>query len=431
MPASRKKNESWQFTSERPRERAVIAGIPHSPSESESHFTEIKELLDTAGVDVIGEVSQKRDKPHPVTYLGTGKFEDLCQEVKALDPDIVVIDDELSPRQQRTIEDAVERRVLDRTAVILDIFALHAHTADGKLQVELAQLEYNLQRMRGLWKHLERLGGGVGTRGPGESQLETDRRLARRRISLLRSRLKELEKHRATMRSARSGSFIPKIALAGYTNAGKSTLLNHLTDAGVSEADRLFETLDPTTRSYESNGRRYLVTDTVGFIERLPHQLVDAFRSTLDETLLADLVVLVADASHGEAHLARHIAAVDQTLKEIGGKDLPRLLALNKIDLMESDGDWLRKKYPDAILISAKSGDGISDLLDAIAAYFAERWQRVELVVPYSEAGVLSRLYEAGAPVEREDTDTGILATAHVPSSMVKGLKRYMQPVPE
>ncbi|MCB0879024.1 MAG: GTPase HflX, partial [Thermoleophilia bacterium] len=260
----------FQLETERVPERAVVAAmLPHGLDE-DAALEEIRELLRTAGVETVGAVSQRREDPHPTTFLGTGKVDELKQLVEHLDPDIVVIDDAITPRQQRALEDRLKRRVLDRTAVILDIFALHAHTAEGKTQVELAQLEYNLARMRGMWQHLERLGGGVGTRGPGESQLETDRRLARRRISILRQRLKELESRRRTQRSARQQSIIPKVALAGYTNAGKSTLLNALTGSDVSMANRLFETLDPTTRAFERGGRRYLVTDTVGFIERLP-----------------------------------------------------------------------------------------------------------------------------------------------------------------
>ena len=224
--------------------------------------------------------------------------------------EVVVCDDELTPRQQRRLEDALQMRVVDRTAVILDIFAQHAHTAEGKLQVELAQLEYNLQRMRGMWKHLERLGGGVGTRGPGESQLETDRRLARRRIALLNRRLRQVSGQRALMRKQRTRNAVPTVALAGYTNVGKSTLLNALTGAHASVDDRLFETLDPTTRAFREDGRRYLVTDTVGFIRKLPHGLVEAFAATLEETLAGDLVLLVADASAGEEGLDHQLSAV-------------------------------------------------------------------------------------------------------------------------
>ena len=416
----------FQLETERVPERAVVAAmLPHGLDE-DAALEEIRELLRTAGVETVGAVSQRREDPHPTTFLGTGKVDELKQLVEHLDPDIVVIDDAITPRQQRALEDRLKRRVLDRTAVILDIFALHAHTAEGKTQVELAQLEYNLARMRGMWQHLERLGGGVGTRGPGESQLETDRRLARRRISILRQRLKELESRRRTQRSARQQSIIPKVALAGYTNAGKSTLLNALTGSDVSMANRLFETLDPTTRAFERGGRRYLVTDTVGFIERLPHQLVDAFASTLEETVLADLVVLVADGSQDEEHLQRHLEAVRDVLAQVGAGDLPTVLALNKVDrLDEHEQQLLARRHPTAVLVSAREQLNLDGLMDRIADEFASRWERVELLVPYANAGVLNELYEAGAPVERSDEEDGIHASAHLPKRLVSRIAQY------
>jgi GTP-binding protein HflX len=420
------------FTDVQP-ERAIVAAMLAQGADPDEALEEIRELLRTAGVDTVGTVEQRREEPHPQTYLGSGKVEELKRLVEHLDPDIVVVDDALSPRQQRALEDKLQRRVLDRTAVILDIFALHAHTAEGKTQVELAQLEYNLQRMRGMWTHLERLGAGggnagpgVGTRGPGESQLETDRRLARRRISILRQRLKELEGRRATQRAARQASIVPKVALAGYTNAGKSTLLNALTGAEVSMANRLFETLDPTTRAFERANRRYLVTDTVGFIERLPHQLVDAFASTLEETVLADLVVLVADGSQDEERLHAHLEAVRDVLAQVGAGDLPTVLALNKVDRLDADGrERLQRRHPDAVLVSARERENLDGLMDRIAEEFASRWERVELLVPYAEAGVLSELYEAGAPVERSDEEDGIHASAHLPKRLVPRVAQY------
>ena len=259
----------------------------------EEDLAELRELLRTAGVAVAGELVQHRDQPNSNTYLGAGKLDELKRAIKASDANLVACDDELLPRQERNLEDRVGVPVIDRTAIILDIFADHAHTAEGKLQVELAQLEYNLARMRGLWTHLERLGagrmdGGIGTRGPGESQIETDRRLARDRISALRRRLRRVSATRDTMRAERERAHLPEIALAGYTNAGKSTLLNALTGAEVDVRDRLFETLDPTTRTLDVDGRAYLLTDTVGFIRKLPHQLVDAFGATLEETRRAN-----------------------------------------------------------------------------------------------------------------------------------------------
>src|SRR6476660_9897637 len=261
-------------------ERGFVLAVLAQGVDPLDELAEVKELARTAGVDPVGEIVQHRARPAQRTYVGKGKLEELKQRFKEAGAESLLVDDELDPAQQRFLENALDARVIDRTQLILDIFAQHATTAEGKLQVELAQLEYNLPRMRGMWQHLERLGGGVGTRGPGESQLETDRRLARRRISVLRRRLKELEKQRATRRKERRRTETPTIALAGYTNVGKSTLLNALTGADVSVENQLFHTLDPTTRGFEHDGRRYLVTDTVGFIRRLPHQLVEGFAST-------------------------------------------------------------------------------------------------------------------------------------------------------
>src|ERR687886_2029490 len=278
-------------------------------------LSELRELLRTAGVATVGQAVQHREQPHPNTYLGPGKLAEVKAQAKQADANLIAVDDELSPRQGRNLEEELGMPVIDRTAIILDIFAGHAHSAEGKLQVELAQLEYNLARMRGLWTHLERLGagrgeGGIGTRGPGESQLETDRRPARDRISALRRKLREVKGSRAVMRAERERGHLPQVALAGYTNAGKSTLLNALTGATVGVRDRLFHTLDPTTRTFQLQGRTFLMTDTVGFIRKLPHQLVDAFAATLEETALADLVVQVADASVPEQDLAGMLAAV-------------------------------------------------------------------------------------------------------------------------
>ena len=287
----------------RARQRAfVIAALA---DETEGAFDELRELLRTAGVAVVGELVQRREQPHPNTYLGTGKLDECKTALVAADANVVVCDDELSPRQERNLESALGVPVIDRTAVILDIFADHAHSAEGKLQVELAQLEYNLARMRGLWTHLERLGGGIGTRGPGETQIETDRRLARNRIAALKRRLEHVGSSRGVMRAERERAELPTVALAGYTNAGKSTLLNALTGAEVGVRDRLFHTLDPTTRILHTGGRDVLLTDTVGFIRKLPHQLVEAFGATLEETRRADLLLHVVDASADEEDRAR------------------------------------------------------------------------------------------------------------------------------
>jgi GTPase len=364
-----------------------------------------------------------REKPDPNRYLGRGKLEELKAEIKRSGANLVACDDELAPRQERSLEAALDVPVIDRTAIILDIFADHAHSAEGKLQVELAQLEYNLARMRGLWTHLERLGagrmdGGIGTRGPGESQIETDRRLARDRISALRRRLARVERNRGLMRARRESSAVPAVALAGYTNAGKSTLLNALTGASVGVGERLFHTLDPTTRAYEHDGRRYLVTDTVGFIRKLPHQLVEAFKATLEETRIADLIVHVVDGSDPESLRAEAIAAVDSVLEEIGAGGRPRLLVYNKLDLLDARARReLLVGVPGAIGVSAATGEGIDELRERIEAAFAETLREVELLVPYSDGARLSELYELAGDLERSERANGVLVQARIPAA--------------
>src|SRR5213078_75587 len=292
---------------QRARQRALcVASMPDGED-----LGELEELMRTAGVGVVGELIQRRERPHPDTYLGPGKVAEVGAVARACDANLIACDDELSARQERNLEQALGLPVVDRTTVILDIFASHANSAEGKLQVELAQLEYNLARMRGLWSHLERLGGGIGTRGPGETQIETDRRLARNRIAALRRRLEHVKGTRAVQRAERERAAVPTISLVGYTNAGKSTLLNALTGAEVGVRDRLFHTLDPTTRTLRLSGRPYLLTDTVGFIRKLPHQLVDAFGATLEETRLADLILHVVDASAPEDDRLAMLAAVE------------------------------------------------------------------------------------------------------------------------
>jgi len=381
-------------------------------------LAELKELLRTAGVATAGEATQQRPKPDPDRYFGRGRLQELKGEIAAAGANLVACDDELAPRQERNLEAALGVPVVDRTSVILDIFADHAHSAEGKLQVELAQLEYNMARMRGLWSHLERLGGGIGTRGPGETQIETDRRLARNRIAALRRRLGQLERNRGVMRAQREASSLPRIALAGYTNAGKSTLLNALTGAEVEVRDRLFHTLDPTTRTFELSGRDALLTDTVGFIEKLPHQLVEAFKATLEETVLADLILHVVDASASEERRLADMQAVDEVLEEIGAGEKPRLLVFNKIDLLDEDERRETElDHPEAALVSAQEGEGLDALSERIEAAFEETLTEVELLIPYSQGGRLHELHEVAGDLERTDREDGVLVCAKVPTA--------------
>jgi len=409
-------------------ERGFLVAVLAQGVEEDEELGEMRELMRAAGVEPVGELLQRRPAPDPRTYVGKGKLAELKEAVPRTKAESLIVDDDLDPGQQRRLEDELKLRVVDRTQLILDIFAQHAVSAEGKLQVELAQLEYNLPRMRGLWQHLERLGGGIGTRGPGETQLETDRRLARRRVGQLKRRLQELERRRQTQRKARRRAETPIVALAGYTNTGKSTLLNALTDAEVSVDDRLFETLDPTTRSFVQDGRRYLVTDTVGFIRRLPHQLVEGFAATLEETVDADLVLHVADASAPDERLDDMIGAVDSVLAEIGAAEVPIELVLNKID----EVDPLRRRrlvnrFPGSLEISALTGEGLDDLRARVAERFGERLRPVRLLVPYDQGRILAELYELGAPIEeRLDTSEGVIVVARLPQREVARFAPYL-----
>ena len=416
-------------------ERGFIVAVLAQGVDAEDELAELRELAETALVEPIGELVQHRPRPERHTYVGKGKLEELKHSYRASGAEVLLVDDELQPAQQRTLEDALQARVVDRTQLILDIFAQHARSAEGKLQVELAQLEYNLPRMRGMWQHLERLGGGmgslgagVGTRGPGESQLETDRRLARRRITLLRRRLRDLGKQREVRRKERRRSEAPTVALAGYTNVGKSTLLNALTDADVSVNDRLFETLDPTTRAFVHEGRTYLVTDTVGFIRRLPTELVEGFAATLEETLVADLILHVVDASASDDRLEEQAAAVETVLHDIGADELPVEIVLNKIDVVAAlPRRRLANRFSDAVQLSALTGEGIDELRRRIADRFADRYEAVHLFLPYEDGGKLAELYQLGAPIdEREDREGGVYVRARLPRRELRRFARYL-----
>ena len=406
----------------RARQRALcVAAGPERPD-----LGELRELLRTAGVAVAGELTQRRPQADPDRYLGKGKLSELKRAIQEYDANLVACDDELLPRQERNLEEAIGVPVIDRTAIILDIFADHANSAEGKLQVELAQLEYNLARMRGLWTHLERLGGGIGTRGPGETQIETDRRLARDRIAALKRRLERTKATRGVMRQERERAGLPTVALAGYTNAGKSTLLNALTGADVGVRERLFHTLDPATRTFEISGRGYLVTDTVGFIRKLPHQLVDAFAATLEEALQADLLLHVADASAPEEQLGEMISAVEDVLVETGAADRPRLLVLNKVDLV--DGERRRQlgyRFPDSVQVSGETRDGLDRLREAIEGRFLRTLRPMELLLPYDQGGRLSELHELAGEMEREETADGVRVRARVPVGAASRFERF------
>jgi GTPase len=415
----------------RARQRALcIAALPDGDGSS---LRELGELLGTAGVAVVGELVQRREQPHPNTYLGPGKVAEAKRVAQECDANVIACDDELSPRQERNLEQELGLPVVDRTTVILDIFAAHAASADGKLQVELAQLEYNLARMRGLWSHLERLGGGIGTRGPGESQIETDRRLARDRIAALRRRLQHVRGTRAVMRAERERAALPTVALAGYTNAGKSTLLNALTaahgrgaGAAVEVRDRLFHTLDPTTRTLRLGGRPHLFTDTVGFIRKLPHQLIDAFGATLEETLRADLLLHVLDASAPPEEMEAMRHAVEEVLEEIGAGESPRVLVLNKIDLLDGQTlHELRLRHPEAVTLSAGGGAGVRELGERIERELRHLLCPVELLVPYANGGSLAELHEVAGEIARRDTPEGVRVRALVPARLAARYARF------
>jgi GTP-binding protein HflX len=410
-----------------PERAIVIAALDGGADEEGDRLAEFEELLRTAGAEVVETLVQRRDRPSPRTYLGRGRLEDLKAAVERHAPDLVAAEGPLSPGQQRSLEDRLKTRVVDRTAVILDIFAQHARSAEGKLQVELAQLEYSYARQEGLWQHLERLGGGVGTRGPGETQLESDRRLLRTRMATLRRRLRDVARSRETQRGRRVAAALPRVALAGYTNAGKSSLMNALTDAGVRADDALFETLDPATRRVEADGHELLLSDTVGFIRNLPHQLVTAFSATLEEVRDADLILHVADGAEPEARRASQARAVAEVLDEIGAAEVPRLLVLNKIDLVDRDGRAaLANRQPDAVQVSAATGEGLDRLRRRLAEAARSRLTPVEVTIPYALSGLIAAVYSDGREVEQEATADGTRVRALMPPHSAARLRAQL-----
>ena len=396
------------------RQRALLVGTgagTRSTAAAEASLDELARLTDTAGADPVQLVLQRRDRPDPATYVGPGKAEELRTTAEALDVDVVVFDDELSPAQQRNLEQRLGRDVVDRVALIMDIFAQHATSQAGMLQVELAQLRYRLPRLRGRGVTLSQQGGGIGTRGPGETQLEVDRRRIQRRITRLERDLERVAQTRATQRKARHRRAIPTVCLVGYTNAGKSTLLNALTDAHVPVEDRLFSTLDPTTRRLRlPSGETVLCSDTVGFVQRLPHELVEAFRSTLEVVTDADLVVHVVDGASADAPV--QIAAVRSVLDEIGAGDQPELLVVNKLDAAP-DTDELGAGEG-AVAVSARTGEGLDKLLDALTERLRALGDVVEFLVPYDRGDVLAALHRDGEVLIEVHADVGTRVRARV-----------------
>ena len=396
------------------RERILLVGVvfPGLTNEMvEDELDELALLVDSAGADVVARVVQRRDAPDPATFVGRGKAEEIAELSRSLDVDTVVFDDELTPAQHRNLEKLFGRTAIDRTAVILDIFAQNARSPEGKAQVELALLRYRLPRLRGRGSALSQQAGGIGTRGPGETQLEVDRRRLVRRMHRLEADLREVERTRTLQRRSRARGRHRELALVGYTNAGKSTLLNRLTDARVPAADRLFVTLDPRTRQLSlPGGETVLVTDTVGFVRKLPHELVEAFRSTLDSVHLSDLVVHVVDAS--APNTDAQIAAVHEVLGEIGAAEVPELVVVNKADKAPEEAKVLAHAIEGSVLISARTGEGIDDLLQVVGDRLRGTDRVVELIVPWSRGDVLAAIHREGEVVGR--SDGGESATLHV-----------------
>jgi len=403
-----------------PTERAFLIGLD-SPGDGRwpvsRSLAELGALAETAGATVVGSASQHRQAADPATYFGKGRAAELRDEKAMHDFNLLIVDDELSAAQQRNLEKLVDCKVLDRSALIIDIFARHARTREGRLQVELAALEYHLPRLTRMWTHLSRTAGGIGTRGPGESQLETDRRIIREKIKKVRSELGDVRRHRATSSRQRDRAEVGTVALVGYTNAGKSTLLNALADTNVYAADMLFATLDPTSRGVTlPGGQRIVLTDTVGFINKLPHDLVDAFRATLEEVVRADLLLEVADAA--DPDFIGQQEAVQAVLDEIGAGEKPRITVYNKIDLLDAD---LRAEpepaSPQAAFVSATTGEGLSELLERIADALRANMVRVDAVVPYARGELVARARSAGE-VDEAYTSDGIRLQGHLPAAM-------------
>jgi GTP-binding protein HflX len=406
------------------REKAVLVGV--GPGISDEDLDELAALADSAGADAVSRIVQSRREPDPGTFIGRGKLDDLHREVHMRDAESVILDQELTPGQLRSLEERLGVKVIDRTALILDIFALHARSREGKAQVELAQLNYLLPRLRGWGEAMSRLGGGIGTRGPGETKMEVDRQHIRRRIAKLKRDIKTLARTRDLKRARRQDSGIAQVAIAGYTNAGKSTLMKRITGAEVIVADQLFATLDPTTRRIELPGRRRaVVSDTVGFVGKLPHDLVEAFRSTLEEVALADLIVHVADAT--SASLDEQVEAVRRVLGEIGAGGIPEVLVLNKIDRVAGSARArLARRFTGSVPVSALTGEGAEGLLEALAERIPRPPVQVELLVPFGREDVTARLYREAEVLSTEMDTDGTIVRARVGLRLLSAIRGFV-----
>jgi len=391
------------------RERVILTGVtiaPTRPEDTDASLDELAALVDTAGADVVSRIHQSRRSPDAATYVGSGKADEIRKESEKFDADTVVFDDELSPAQQANLDKLIGRTAIDRTAVILDIFAQNAHSQEGKAQVELALLRYRLPRLRRSARQFSQQGGGIGTRGPGETQLEVDRRRIERRMHKLEAQLKDIRRHRRTQSKQRRRSANHAVSIVGYTNAGKSTLLNQLTDAGVLSEDRLFATLDATTRRLDlPGGERVYLTDTVGFVRKLPHQLVESFRSTLDVVIDAELLIHVVDASSADPE--GQIAAVRHVLGEIGAGEIPELIVFNKIDLTES-ADRLLQDHYGSVSVSAHTGEGIEALLHTVGDRLRSMTQLCEVVVPFDRGEIMAEVHRSGQVMSEQAVETGM-----------------------
>ncbi len=409
-------------------ERVILVGVSEQDGDdAEDSLEELAELVKTAGATVVGTLIQKREKIHPGTYVGTGKVNEIAELVASTGATGIVCDDELTPAQLKNLEMYIDTKIMDRTLIILDIFAARATTSEGKIQVELAQLKYRLSRLSGLGRSMSRLGGGIGTRGPGEKKLEIDRRLINDRIAQLRRELKEVQKHREITRAKREKNQIPVVAIVGYTNAGKSTLLNHMTDAEVLEEDKLFATLDPTTRILELDAKQQvLLTDTVGFIRKLPHHLIEAFRSTLEEAKFADIIFHVVDASNPQRDKQMHITY--ETLDDLGVKDKTVVTLFNKQDARDSsDTEPLKDFRADHVLnISAKNNSGLLELKSLLEEILREDKIYIERVIPYDKAGLIAIIRKQGELVSEEYVSEGIEIKAYVPMEVYGKLDRSL-----